>query len=118
MSFARFARIIAIFSHMPPNAPPLHFVVIKGARLPPTEPCPGRPRGRPNPFPLKGASGMFPTVLKSEAHAHRHAFSTVGTAVTPTMPAPGSGTPMIGGFLFGDEETFLVNGQEVVVRAR
>ena len=113
-----YVRIIAIFSHMPPNAPPLHFVVIKGARLPPTEPCPGRPRGRPNPFPLKGASGMFPTVLKSEAHAHRHAFSTVGTAVTPTMPAPGSGTPMIGGFLFGDEETFLVNGQEVVVRAR
>ena len=65
-------------------------------------------------YAMTGASGMYPTVLHPSAHVHRSKFHAVGTMITPTMPIT-SGTPMIGGFLFGNNEEFFLNDVKVKV---
>ena len=105
--FLEKVKVTGLWRKNPPTGAPIFFVTLEDAHLPQDSPT----------FPLMGASGMYPTVLKSSAHQHRSKFSSVGTLVTPTMPTT-SGTPMIGGFLFGDNEEFFLNDLRVCVGGR
>lgn len=105
--FLEKVKVTGVWRRNPPTGAPICFVTLEDAHLPEDS----------RTFPLMGASGMYPTVLKSSAHHHRTKFSGVGTLVTPTMPSS-SGTPMIGGFLFGDNEEFFLDGVKVCVGGR
>ena len=105
--FLEKVKVTGVWRKSPPTGAPICFVTLEDAHLPQDSPT----------FPLMGASGMYPTVLKSSAHQHRSKFSGVGTLVTPTMPTT-SGTPMIGGFLFGDNEEFFLKDVKVCVGGR
>lgn len=105
--FLEKVKVTGLWRKNPPTGAPIFFVTLEDAHLPQDS----------RTFPLMGASGMYPTVLKSSAHKHRSKFSGVGTLVTPTMPTT-SGIPMIGGFLFGDNEEFFLNDVKVCVGGR
>ena len=79
------------------------FVALRGARLPPVD---------SQTFPL--GSGMYATSLKPEAHVHRSKFHTIGTLLKPEAPkiADAKDAPLIGGFLFGHNEVFLVGAEQ------
>ena len=97
-------NVTGVYRKTSPNKAPMCFVTLEDAHLPLVS----------RTYPMTGASGMYPTVLHPSAHVHRSKFHAVGTMITPTMPIT-SGTPMIGGFLFGNNEEFFLNDVKVKV---
>ena len=99
-----FVDVTGFVRMRPGHTTPYYFVTLKDAKLPATNSIN---------FPLMGASGMYPTYLSSEAHKHRATFAAVGANVSPSMY--NDTKRLVGGFLFGVDEVFLIDGQRVVV---
>lgn len=103
-NFLDTVNVIGVYRKTSANKAPMCFVALEDAHLPSAS----------RTYPVVGASGMYPTVLHPSAHIHRSKFHSVGTMIAPTMPIT-SGTAMIGGFLFGNNEEFYINDVKVRV---
>lgn len=103
-NFLDTVNVTGVWSKISPNKAPMWFVTLEDAHIPSISTI----------YPVLGASGMYPTVLHPSAHVHRNKFHAVGTMIKPSMPIT-SGTAMIGGFLFGNNEEFFLNDVKVKV---